>query len=75
MGLDFIELAGNRYEKIKKEVAQNLRSNLKKSQIYLTGGFCKVETMVLAIQNQDADGIGLSRSVTAEPGKSVTCIL
>ncbi|KAH7698774.1 Protein F17A9.4 [Aphelenchoides avenae] len=81
-GLDFIELSGGTYEHIqffhakestKKreayflEFAEQIKPKIKKAIMYLTGGFRTVPGMVAAIENGDADGIGLGRPVTAEP--------
>lgn len=74
LGFDFIELTGGYYEKIEKQVNEYLRPHLKQSKIYLTGGFRQTETMIQAIKNGDADGIGLGRNCTAEPGlKLLVC--
>lgn len=63
-----MEIAGSYYEKIEGQIVKFLRPYIKQSRIYLTGGFRQTETIVRAIEKGDADGVGLGRSVTAEPG-------
>jgi 2,4-dienoyl-CoA reductase-like NADH-dependent reductase (Old Yellow Enzyme family) len=68
MGFDFIELAGNSYEKVENQISENIRLHLTQTKIFLTGGFRHVEPMCRAIQNRDADGIGIGRCSAAVPG-------
>jgi 2,4-dienoyl-CoA reductase-like NADH-dependent reductase (Old Yellow Enzyme family) len=86
-GFDFIELTGGNYEKWvmgpalrdsteKREsyfgkFAKDMRKELKKTIVYVTGGFRTVPGMVRALEDGDADGFGLGRPTTAEPGNSL----
>ncbi|GAO47484.1 FMN-linked oxidoreductase [Saitoella complicata NRRL Y-17804] len=81
-GVDFIDLSGGTYEELafehkrestKKreafflEFADEIRPLLKKTIIYVTGGFRTVPAMVHAVSSGSCHGIGLGRPLTAEP--------
>lgn len=61
-------MAGGRYEKVEGQIATVLRPEIRQTQIFLTGGFKQTDWMVRAVEVGDANGIGLGRAVTAEPG-------
>ncbi|OLL25162.1 NADH oxidase [Neolecta irregularis DAH-3] len=80
--VDFIDLSGGNYENLafehKKEstkqreayfleFADLIRPNLKKTKIYVTGGFRTATGMVNAVKSGATDGIGLARPLSAEP--------
>lgn len=50
------------------EFAKEIRPALKKTLVYLTGGFRTVPGMVKAIQDGVCDGCGIGRPITAEIG-------
>lgn len=78
--LDFVELSGGTYESLafehkkdstKKreaffiEFAEAIAPALKKTKVYVTGGFKTAAAMVAALKG--VDGIGLGRALTQEP--------
>lgn len=78
-GLDFVELSGGTYEQLgfkrqstqKREAffldfAEVIRPSLKKTIVYVTGGFRTGKAMVDAVKGGSTDGIGLARPVCAE---------
>lgn len=78
-GLDFIELSGGTYESLAfkrqssaareaffLDFAEVIRPALKKTIIYVTGGFRTGKVMVDAVKEGSTDGIGLARPVCAE---------
>lgn len=79
-GVDFVELSGGTYEELafKKrdstkdreafflEFADVIRPSLKKTKVYVTGGFRTGKAMVDAITGGSTDGIGLARPACAE---------
>uniref|UniRef100_A0AC34R237 NADH:flavin oxidoreductase/NADH oxidase N-terminal domain-containing protein n=1 Tax=Panagrolaimus sp. JU765 TaxID=591449 RepID=A0AC34R237_9BILA len=81
IGFDFIELSGGTIEKtafshlsettIKREAfflefSKRIKPELKKTIVYLTGGFRTVPGMIKAIEENATDGIGLGRPITSE---------
>jgi 2,4-dienoyl-CoA reductase-like NADH-dependent reductase (Old Yellow Enzyme family) len=81
VGFDFIELSGGTIEKLAfshlsdstmareaffLQFAKEIRPQLKKTVVYLTGGFRTVPGMVKAIEDGVTDGIGIGRPITAE---------
>ena len=80
--VDFIDLSGGTFEgrafEHKKEstkaresyfieFAEMIRPLLKKTKVYVTGGFRTASGMVRAIQDQACDGCGIGRPLGAEP--------
>ena len=80
--VDFVDLSGGTYEAsgffhrkdstIKREAyfiefAEMIRPHLKKTIVYITGGFRSTSKMVEAVEKGSCDGIGLARPLTAEP--------
>ena len=80
-GIDFIELSGGTYQELgfshkrdstKKregfflEFADMIRPKLKKTVIYVTGGFRSGRAMVEAVKSGSTQGIGLARPVCNE---------
>ncbi|CAJ0933443.1 unnamed protein product, partial [Mesorhabditis belari] len=81
-GFDFVDMCGGTYEKHAFEhqpestkireafflkFTDQIRSALKSTKMYVTGGFRTVKWMVKAIEDGNCDGVGLGRPVTAEP--------
>ncbi|CAD5208641.1 unnamed protein product [Bursaphelenchus xylophilus] len=80
-GFDFIEYSGGNYESWQMDVtestkkreaffikfAEAIKPHLKKTVVYVTGGFRTAPAMVKAIKEGSTDGIGLGRPITAEP--------
>lgn len=81
-GLDFVELSGGTFEgrafEHKKastaareayfiEFAEMIRPHLKKTKVYVTGGFRTAAGMVQAIKGGSCDGVGLGRPLAQEP--------
>ncbi|CAJ0926406.1 unnamed protein product, partial [Mesorhabditis belari] len=81
-GFDFVEMSGGTYEKLAfehqrestrmreaffLEFTDQIRSSLKSTKMYVTGGFRTAKWMAKAIEDGSCDGVGLGRSVTAEP--------
>lgn len=81
LGVDVIELSGGTYEELAfmhrrdsskareaffLEFADIVRSGIKKSTIWTTGGFRTAAAMVKAVETGSTDGIGLGRPVTQE---------
>jgi len=81
-GVDFVDLSGGTFEgrafEHKKEstkaresyfieFAEMIRPLLKKTKIYVTGGFRTASGMVHAIQDGACDGVGIGRPLGAEP--------
>jgi hypothetical protein len=80
--VDFVDLSGGTMEDrglehkkestVKREAyfiefAEQLRPLLKKTKVYLTGGFRTAGAMVSALEQGACDGVGLGRPLTAEP--------
>ncbi|KAG8629098.1 hypothetical protein KVT40_002963 [Elsinoe batatas] len=80
--VDFVDLSGGTFEgrafehkkeSTKKreayfiEFAEMIRPNLKKTKVYVTGGFRTAQGMVKAIQEEACDGVGIGRPLAAEP--------
>lgn len=80
--MDFVDLSGGTFEgrafEHKKqstiareayfiEFAETIRPLLKKTKVYVTGGFRTSAGMVKAIQEGACDGIGIGRPLAAEP--------
>ena len=81
-GVDFVDLSGGTFEgrafEHKKEstkaresyfieFAEMIRPLLKKTKVYVTGGFRTASGMVRAVQDGACDGIGIGRPLGAEP--------
>lgn len=81
-GIDFVDLSGGTFEgrafEHKKEstkaresyfieFAEMIRPLLKKTKVYVTGGFRTASGMVNAIQDGACDGVGIGRPLGAEP--------
>uniref|UniRef100_A0A1I7YP71 Oxidored_FMN domain-containing protein n=1 Tax=Steinernema glaseri TaxID=37863 RepID=A0A1I7YP71_9BILA len=81
-GFDFVELSGGTIEKLAfahmrdstrereaffLEFSGEVKKQLKKTVLYLTGGFRTAYHMVRAVRDGFTDGIGLGRPITAEP--------
>ncbi|KAI1614248.1 hypothetical protein EDD37DRAFT_128270 [Exophiala viscosa] len=81
-GVDFVDLSGGTFEArafehkkestIKREAyfiefAEMIRPLLKKTKIYVTGGFRTASGMVKAVSEGSLDGIGIGRPLAAEP--------
>lgn len=81
-GVDFIDLSGGTFEgrafEHKKEstkaresyfieFAELIRPLLKKTKLYVTGGFRTASGMVRALEDQACDGVGIGRPLGAEP--------
>jgi len=81
-GVDFVDLSGGTFEarafehkkeSTKKreayfiEFAEMIRPHLKKTIVYVTGGFRSAAGMVGAIQGGACDGVGIGRPLSAEP--------
>ena len=49
------------------EFAEMIRPLLKKTKVYVTGGFRTASGMVQAVQDGACDGIGIGRPLGAEP--------
>ena len=49
------------------EFAEQLRPLLKKTQVYVTGGFRTASGMVSAVEGGACDGVGIGRPLAAEP--------
>jgi len=81
IGIDWVELSGGTYEELSfkqrettkareaffLEFAEVIRPALKKVPVYVTGGFQTAASMIKAIKNGSADGIGLARPASEEP--------
>lgn len=82
MGVDFVDLSGGTFEgrafEHKKEstkaresyfieFAEMIRPLLKKTKVYVTGGFRTASGMVQAITDGACDGVGIGRPLGAEP--------
>ncbi|KAF2228125.1 hypothetical protein BDZ85DRAFT_301069 [Elsinoe ampelina] len=80
--VDFVDLSGGTFEgrafehkkeSTKKreayfiEFAEMIRPNLKKTKVYVTGGFRTAHGMVKAIEEEACDGVGIGRPLAAEP--------
>ena len=80
--VDFVDLSGGTFEarafehkkeSTKKreayfiEFAEQLRPLLKKTKVYVTGGFRTASGMVTAIDEGACDGVGIGRPLSAEP--------
>lgn len=80
--VDFVDLSGGTFEgrafEHKKEstkareayfieFAEMIRPHLKKTKIYVTGGFRTAAGMVRAIEEGACDGVGIGRPLAAEP--------
>ncbi|KAI6183014.1 Oxidoreductase, FAD/FMN-binding protein [Aphelenchoides bicaudatus] len=66
---DFIEILKRTDLEVEETTLEStLRQHIKQTKVYMTGGFKQVEMMAKAVESGYADGIGLGRSVTAEPG-------
>ena len=80
--VDFVDLSGGTFEarafEHKKqstiareayfiEFAELIRPLLKKTKVYVTGGFRSAAGMVTAVQEGACDGIGIGRPLAAEP--------
>ena len=80
--VDFVDLSGGTFEgrafEHKKEstkaresyfieFAEMIRPLLKKTKVYVTGGFRTASGMVRALQDAACDGIGIARPLGAEP--------
>lgn len=80
--VDFVDLSGGTFEgrafhHVKKstkkreayfiEFAELIRPHLKKTKVYVTGGFRSAKGMVDAIQSGACDGVGIGRPLAAEP--------
>ena len=80
--VDFVDLSGGTFEgrafEHKKEstkaresyfieFAEMIRPLLKKTKVYVTGGFRTASGMVRAVQDGACDGIGIARPLGAEP--------
>jgi 2,4-dienoyl-CoA reductase-like NADH-dependent reductase (Old Yellow Enzyme family) len=81
-GVDFVDLSGGTFEarafehkkdSTKKreayfiEFAEMIRPFLKKTKVYVTGGFRTANGMVQAIQGGACDGVGIGRPLASEP--------
>ncbi|CAJ0933855.1 unnamed protein product, partial [Mesorhabditis belari] len=81
-GFDFVEMSGGTYEKLAfehqrestkmreaffLEFTDQIRSSLKSTKMYVTGGFRTAKWMAKAIEDGNCDGVGLGRPATAEP--------
>jgi 2,4-dienoyl-CoA reductase-like NADH-dependent reductase (Old Yellow Enzyme family) len=81
-GVDFVDLSGGTFEarafehkkeSTKKreayfiEFAEMIRPHLKKTIVYVTGGFRSAAGMVGAIEGGSCDGVGIGRPLSAEP--------
>ena len=81
-GVDFVDLSGGTFEgrafEHKKEstkaresyfieFAEMIRPLLKKTKVYVTGGFRTASGMARAIQDGACDGVGIGRPLGAEP--------
>lgn len=80
-GLDFVELSGGTYQALAfnkrestkdreaffLEFADIVRPALKKTVLYVTGGFRTSAAMVKAIEDGSTQGIGLARPICTEP--------
>lgn len=49
------------------EFAEMIRPHLKKTKVYVTGGFRTTSGMVQAVQGTACDGVGIGRPLAAEP--------
>ena len=80
--VDFVDLSGGTFEarafehkkeSTKKreayfiEFAEQLRPLLKKTKVYVTGGFRTASGMVQAVEQGALDGVGIGRPLAAEP--------
>ena len=80
--IDFVDLSGGTFEgrafEHKKEstkareayfieFAEMIRPHLKKTKIYVTGGFRSAGGMVRAVEQGACDGVGIGRPLAAEP--------
>jgi len=81
-GIDFVELSGGTFEgrafehkkestKVREayfiEWAEMIRPYLKKTKVYVTGGFRTGSGMAKAIEVGACDGVGIGRPLSAEP--------
>ncbi|KAF2768030.1 FMN-linked oxidoreductase [Teratosphaeria nubilosa] len=81
-GVDFVDLSGGTFESrafehkkesTKKresyfiEFAEMIRPLLKKTKVYVTGGFRTAGGMVRAVEDGACDGVGIGRPLGAEP--------
>ncbi|KAH9845055.1 NADH oxidase [Teratosphaeria destructans] len=81
-GVDFVDLSGGTFESrafehkkesTKKresyfiEFAEMIRPLLKKTKVYVTGGFRTASGMVRAVEDGACDGVGIGRPLGAEP--------
>lgn len=80
--VDFVDLSGGTFEgrafehkkeSTKKresyfiEFAEMIRPHLKKTKVYVTGGFRTASGMVQAVEGGSCDGVGIGRPLGAEP--------
>ena len=81
-GVDFVDLSGGTFEgrafEHKKEstkaresyfieFAEMIRPKLKKTKVYITGGFRTANGMISALKDGACDGVGIGRPLGAEP--------
>ncbi|KAF4551541.1 NADH:flavin oxidoreductase/NADH oxidase-like protein 2 [Elsinoe fawcettii] len=64
--VDFVDFTKKR-EAYFIEFAEMIRPNLKKTKVFVTGGFRTAQGMVKAVEEGACDGVGIGRPLTAEP--------
>ncbi|KAI6243088.1 Oxidored-FMN domain-containing protein [Aphelenchoides fujianensis] len=82
MGFDFIEMSGGSYENFQLihkrestkqreafflECSAAIKPELKRTVLFLTGGFRTLPAMWKALERNEVDGIGIGRPAAAEP--------